>query len=85
MPIYTGSSADGSDMREVKGFFVSPDGEQWSNMPYTLEQRAYDKVYDHMVRTGRTLREEYDLILAKKSTLSRYCRDFIANQFETNK
>ena len=33
--IYSGKSEDGSDMYPVKGVYVSPDGEEWSNMPYT--------------------------------------------------
>ena len=34
MPFYTGSSADGSDMHEAQGMYVSPCGKYWSNMPF---------------------------------------------------
>jgi hypothetical protein len=38
MPIYTGSSEDGSDMRELKPFlYINPYNEnEWSNQPYKI-------------------------------------------------
>lgn len=41
MPIYCGKSADGSDMQEFEGFHASPDGKEWSNMPYP--EKSYKK------------------------------------------
>ncbi len=39
MPLYTGKSADGSDMKEFSGgFFVSPNGKYWSSKPISLEE-----------------------------------------------
>lgn len=89
---YTGKSADGSDMIEVPGVFESPDGKTWSNKPFTLEQinqdriirkthRVHWEVFDHIANNHRTLREEYHLILKKKSKLSRSQREYILNQF----
>lgn len=82
MPFYTGSTADGSDMREVRGMYLSPDGKEFSNMPYTKEQKAYDRVYDHIVKYHRTFQMEYDLIKQKKSILPRVCREWLVAEFE---
>lgn len=84
MPFYTGKSADGSDMKEVMGAFVSPDGKEWSNMPYTEEDRIYEKIFNH-INGIRTFRDEYNLILAKKSTLPRKCRDYLVKMIESEK
>jgi len=70
------------------GMFTSPDGEEWSSTPYTKEQRtAYvannrfhhtlDKVKKHLARTDRGIVDEIALIKAKKSTLPRYCKDWM--------
>jgi hypothetical protein len=37
MPIYHGKSADGSDMKEFKGFDVSPNGKYWGSEPINDE------------------------------------------------
>jgi len=86
MPFYTGRTADGSDAIET-GAYLSPDGKEWSNMPYTDEQHKHEKsvrvhwrIFDH-INSKRTLRDEYHLILAKKSTLPRLCRDYVINCF----
>ena len=90
MPFYTGKSADGSDIREVQGMYVSPDGKEWGSKPYTEEQRADERyyktreeVYDH-INAKRTLREEYHLILAKQSKLCRRCRDWVVKCFDNH-
>lgn len=38
MPIYTGKSRDGPDMKKVEGFYVSPNGKYWSSKPISLEE-----------------------------------------------
>ena len=84
--MYTGKSADGSDMKEVdNGIFINPDNpEEWSNMPYPLskEQKMAFEIYDHISSNNRTLKEEYDLIQQKKSTLSKRLRDFVVELIE---
>lgn len=46
MPIYTGKSADGSDMHEALGVFINPNNpDEWSSEPYNKEQRQ--QVKDH--------------------------------------
>lgn len=37
MPIFTGKTADGSDMHEVQGMYVSPCGKYWSSEPYAAD------------------------------------------------
>lgn len=40
MPLYTGKSADGSDMTEVEGFFINPDNpDEFSSNPYPAQRR----------------------------------------------
>ena len=76
--IFTGKSADGSDAKEAEGMYVHPDGEQWSNQPWiiTKEDKMYWEIRDH-IDGKRSLQDEYDLVKAKKSTLSRALRDFL--------
>jgi hypothetical protein len=88
MPFYTGKTADGSDMLQT-GVYLSPDGNEWSNKPYTEEQKMKEKehnihwkVFDH-ISGKRTLRDEYDLIKEKKSTLSKTCRDYVKQIIES--
>lgn len=74
MPIYHGSSADGSDMRQFRGVYVNPENEnEWSSEPYTKQQKEYDKfhdkwdfIYNHIVVHDRSLQDELNLVLEKK-------------------
>jgi hypothetical protein len=63
--MFTGKSEDGTDMEEV-------------NTPFfpTKEDRMYWEIRDH-IDGKRSLQDEYDLVKAKKSTLSRALRDFL--------
>lgn len=38
MPLYTGYSADGSDMQEFQGMYISSCGNFWSSTPFTKQQ-----------------------------------------------
>ncbi len=84
MPFYTGSSADGSDMREVRGMYVNPKNqEEWSNMPYDREQKAYDKIYEHCAKYHKTFRELYTQVKSgSKENLPRWARVWLINEFE---
>lgn len=82
--IFTGRSADGSDMHVALGVFVSPDGKEWSTKPFTSEQRVrlkqhriYERCWNHIAKYRRTLRDEYNLIMEGKSILPKNCRNFI--------
>ena len=80
--IYTGKSADGSDMYPANGVYLSPDGEQWSNMPFTKEDKMWDQIYNHLASNLRSPRREYELIQQKKSKLSRRLRDHLVYLME---
>jgi len=82
MTIYTGKSADGSDMYPAQGVFVSPDGQEWSNMPYTKEDKMWIELYPYLAKNLRSLKDEYGLIQQKKSGLSRRLRDFVVHLME---
>lgn len=85
--IYTGRSKDGSDAIQA-GLYVSPDEKEWSNMPYTKTQKEHASqtrihwiVFGH-ISGKRTLRDEYNLIKNKTSTLPRTCRDYVITAIE---
>lgn len=84
MPFYTGNTADGSDMREIEGVYLSKDGKTWSNMPFKpdAEDRLYNTCLDHTWKNLRTFRQEYELIIQKKSQLPRSCRDYLVRRVE---
>lgn len=81
MAFYTGSSADGRDMRPAEGMYVNPNNDnEWSSEPYPGEQKEFSKRYRKLVNHingKRSIADEYVLITAKKSTLSKDMRDFV--------
>ena len=92
MPIYYGRSADGSDMREFRGVYINPDNEnEWSTEPYTKEQKVYDRIHDkwdfiynHIALHERSLQDELNLVLAKKSELSSTYRKMLLDAMNEN-
>lgn len=44
--------------------------------------RTYREAVEHMQRNNRTLKEEYELVQAKKSGLSKRLREFIILMYE---
>ena len=91
MAIFTGKSADGSDMKELQGVvYVNPDNpDEWSNKPYTFEgtkedrslQRTYDEVMEYM--DGRfTLDDVYQQIVNKTIQKSKRFRDFVLSHYD---
>jgi len=77
--IFTGKSADGSDAYPAKGVYLSPDGKEWSNMPYTKEDKMWEALYPELAKRLHSLEMEYELILQKKSTMSRRHRDYVVH------
>ena len=80
--IFTGKSADGLDMYPAQGMFVSPDGNGWSNKPYTKEDKMWEELYPYLAKNLRSLKDEYELINQKKSPLSRRLRDYVKHLME---
>lgn len=85
MPFYFGKSKDGSDLKEVEGMYVSPDGKEWSNMPYTdkvsrekyKKARIYDEIYNYCAERGLTVSEAFNQIAKKESGLSARCKKML--------
>jgi hypothetical protein len=50
--------------------------------PPSKGQKMAWEIYDHIAANSRTLKEEYDLIQQKKSTLSKRLRDFVVELIE---
>ena len=80
--IYSGRSEDGSDMYPVKGVYVSPDEEEWSNMPYTKEDKMWEELYPHLAKNLRSLGDEYELIKQKQSKLGTRLRNYVTHLME---
>jgi hypothetical protein len=81
--IFTGKSADGSDMYPVKGVYVNPNNDnEWSNKPYTKEDKMWEELYPYLAKNLRSLKDEYELINQKKSPLSRRLRDYVKHLME---
>lgn len=86
MPFYTGSSPDGSDMKEIDGIaYVNPHNpDEWSTKPYPGQQSIINlknAVLDYM--DGRyTLNDVYEQIKNKQCPLSRRERDFVLAHYD---
>ena len=85
MPIYTGKSADGSDMREAEGVYINPNNpDEWSNQMYpeqAKEHRTYLEVFNYM--DGKyTLNDVYKQILEKSCLLNKRCRDYVLSYYD---
>lgn len=54
------------------------------NIPYppSKEQRMAWEIHDHIISNNRSLKDEYELIQQKKSTLSRRLREFVIELVE---
>tara|TARA_R110000796_G_scaffold250514_1_gene379593 strand:- start:8355 stop:8639 length:285 start_codon:yes stop_codon:yes gene_type:complete len=80
---------DGNSLSyEPLGMFVNDEDTQWGNRPYNKEQwkvyneherflKCFNKVTKHLDRTNRTILKEMELIKTNKSTLPRYCKDWL--------
>jgi len=79
----TGKGIGFGTSRPVYGMFTSPDGEEWSNMPFTKEQKIdeqrFNKYWDIMNFYGneKEFEEISELIQQKVCKLSRKDREFV--------
>lgn len=87
MPLYTGKSADGSDMTEFEGLYINPNNEnEWSNTPYPSQLpdiRTKNEVLDYM-NTRYTLDDVYLQIQNKNCLLNKRCRNFVLSHYDEN-
>lgn len=86
MPIYTGSSADGSDMKYFQGFYINPENDnEWSNKQY--QKRAIDVKYNRLMdyMNGKyNLNDVYLQIKEKKCKLPSVMRKYVLSHYDTN-
>ena len=93
MPIYTGSTPDGSDMKEFEGVYINPENDnEWSSKPYPKqktypEQRRsmnkYNRLMDYM--NGKyNLNDVYLQIKEKKCKLPSVMRKYVLSHYDTN-
>jgi hypothetical protein len=91
MPIYTGKTADGSDIHNALGVFTNPDNpDEWSSKPYNKEQRqqakdhrTYVEVIEHMA--GRyCLYDLYNQIKDKTFPLTNRYKKFVLSHYDEN-
>jgi hypothetical protein len=81
MPFYTGKTADGSDMVELPGPFISEDGNEWSNKPYPIHR----ELHRHLNYTKLDLKESHEAMLNKTSKASKRVQKYlIANYSAMN-
>jgi hypothetical protein len=88
MTFFTGHGDPNSPdfyIEEFRGMYISEDGGTWGNKPFTKNQRMYDRIYNHCAMHLRTFRDEYDLVMQKKSTLSADERAYLINIIENGK
>jgi hypothetical protein len=48
-------------------------------MPYTKEDKMWESLYPELAKRLHSLKMEYELVLNKKSTLSRRHRDYVVH------
>lgn len=86
MPIYTGSTEDGSDIEEFEGFFANPDNSgEWSSTPYPSQVKFVNQrkaVMEYM--NGRyCLNDVRDQIINKICPLSASLRKYVMDHYDS--
>ena len=85
MPIYTGKSADGSDMRLAEGVYVNPNNpNEWSSEMYPSQKRTHRhnfRVRNYMAKNLLSYNDVRNEILNKKCRLSKYDRSRIMSEY----
>ena len=87
---FTRGSADGSDMRPVRGMYINPiNSNEWSNMPYDdaqkAEEREFNSFYDILNKIDGDFTTEYIKIQNKVSLLNRREREFVIKTVESGR
>jgi hypothetical protein len=93
MVIETYSDSTGTLIWQGTAMYASPDGTGWSNMPYTKEQKQWDKerkrdllfaerIIDFVERRQRTLRYEYQRIKDGTSTLQKKVQQWFLEHYD---
>ena len=93
MVIETYSDDTGTLRWQGRAMYISPDGTGWSNMPYTKEQKKWDKerekdmvfsqrICDFLLKKNRTLAEENLRITSGTSTLQKKLQKWFIEHYE---
>ena len=95
MAFFTGSTSDGSDMRQKFGFFTNPNNQdESSSEPYNEEQRVFVREDNRQYRlkmsivycmkeTKLSLDDVRDLVVSKKSNLSKRQREYVLSHYDS--
>tara|TARA_R110002095_G_scaffold193603_1_gene171864 strand:+ start:7228 stop:7512 length:285 start_codon:yes stop_codon:yes gene_type:complete len=86
MPIYTGRTADGSDMKEFEGVYVNPENDnEWSSEPYPSQAKSIRKVESikEYMNGKYCLNDVYLQIKEKKCGLSFKLRQFVLSHYDS--
>ena len=88
MPIYTGSSADGSDMKYFQGFYINPENiNEWISKPCQKKKRNIDVKYNRLMdyMNGKyNLNDVYLQIKEKKCKLPSVMRKYVLSHYNIN-
>lgn len=93
MVIETYSDSTGTLIWQGTAMYVSPDGTSWSNMPFTKEQKQWDKernrdlifserIIDFLEKKQRTLQYEYNRIKDNTSTLQKKLQKWFLEHYD---
>ena len=74
----TGTTADGSDAREVQGMYISENGNEWSNMPFPIHR----ELNRHLKYVNLTLKEAYECILNGNSKASKRVQKYLLAKYK---
>ena len=85
MPMYTGCSSDGSDMKEVEGMYINPNNpNEWSNRPYPEQQRLINmqnELYSYMDGMF-CLNDVYNQIKKGECPLPKRVREYVISHYD---
>jgi len=78
MALYTGKTADGSDIAEVQGLYISESGTQWSSTPYPINR----ELNRHLKYNNLNIKEAHEAMLNKKSKASKRLVKYLLANYE---
>lgn len=76
--LFTGHTADGSDMELAQGMYISECGRYWSNKPYPIHR----ELRRHLKYTNLTLKEAYQAMLNGSSKASKRVQKYLLANYK---
>lgn len=74
----TGTTADGSDAREIQGMYISENGNEWSNQPYPIHR----EIRRHLKYARLSFKEAYEAILNGNSKASKRVQKYLLANYK---